>query len=83
MYIKEEYNFTDLMDKCWCGAEDTLKVVQDNNKEEELFNLLYEEFNVYFGGIPTITEINDFLRFEWEYIFKRLEITEESKEECE
>lgn len=81
MYIKEFYDFNDLKNKCWSNAIDTLQVVEDNDKESELMSLIKEDFNYdYDIDIPTLTEVNDFLRFEWEYIFNRLEIEEDKNE---
>lgn len=80
MYIKEEYNFNDLMNKCWSGAIDTLKEVEKNGEEYEelLIELIKECFEF---EIPTLTEVNDLLRFEDRFIFDRLGITEENEEE--
>lgn len=86
MYIKEEYNFNDLLDKCWSGAIDTLKEVEKYDKEEELMNLIQECFGYECDSkydIPTLTEVNDFLWFEDKFIFDNLGITEESEEEEE
>lgn len=77
MYIKEEYNFNDLLNRCWQGAIDTLKTISNNNKENELISLLMSEFS----KIPTITEVNDFLWFEDDYIFKELKIKGDEENE--
>lgn len=83
MYIKDFYDFNDLMNKCWSGAIETLQEVEKNDKESELMNLLMEDFGYEMESkfdIPTLTEINDYLRFEWEYIFDRLGIEEDKNE---
>lgn len=72
--IKKEMSFTDLFNNSWSGAIDTLKTIADNDKEEELMSLLYQTFE----DNATETEINDYLWFEWEEIFKELDIEEES-----
>lgn len=66
---KDDYDFSDLMDKCWSGAIDTLQTIYDNNYEDEFMNFLV---NYYCDcdEIPTLTEINDLLWFEDEYIFE-------------
>ena len=76
MYIKKEFNFKDLKEVCWSGAALTLETIEKNGKEEELMNLL----QVIFTGIPTITEINDFLWFNDDYIFEELEIAMDEEE---
>ena len=67
-----EYDFNDLMANCWSGAVDTLENIYNENLEDELMDLLEENFSV--GGTPTMTEINDFLWFEDEYIYDELGI---------
>ena len=69
MYIKVDYDFNDLMDNCWSGAEETLKVIEENGKEDAFMELLEESFDE-----STLTEVNDFLRFEDDYIYDVLGI---------
>lgn len=78
MEIKNDYSFEDLRDNCWSGAIDTLDKVEEEGKEEELMDLLEEVFS---GDIPTLTEVNDYLWFEDDEIFERLEIKEDEEEE--
>ena len=78
MEIKNDYGFEDLRDNCWSGAIDTLDRVEEEGKEEELMDLLEEVFE---GDIPTLTEVNDYLRFEDDEIFERLEIKEDEGED--
>lgn len=77
MYVKEEFDFNDLMDRCWSGAINTLETIEANGKEEELMQLLedYAEAGSY--DMPTLTEINDLLRFEDGWIFEMLNIETE------
>ena len=72
MYIKEDYDFTDLMNNCWSGAEETLKVIEENGKEDAFMELLEMTFTE-----PTMTEVNDYLRFEDDSIFEDLGIINE------
>ena len=83
MYIKQDMDFNDLMNNCWCGAIDTLKTVEENGKEDELISRLEEIFGSYFGNVPEMTEVNDYLWFEWETIFEALGISESEEEEEE
>lgn len=69
MVIKEDYSFTDLRNACWSGAEKTLDVIMWNDCENAFMNLLEEIFDE-----PTLTEVNDFLRFEDDYIYSVLGI---------
>lgn len=78
MEIKKDYGFDDLRKECWSGATDTLETIEKNDKEEILMELLEQEFcNV----IPTITEVNDFLWFEDDFIFEQLGINDNGENE--
>lgn len=90
-------DFNDLMNNCWSSAINTLKTIEERNKEEELMAHLEKIFEPYFDNVPTITEVNDYLwdnvptmtevndylRFEDEFIFQCLGISETEEEEEE
>ena len=80
MRIYKDYDFNDLMGACWSGAIDTLNTVQENDKEEELMSLLSLDI---FSDIPDLTEVNDLLWFEDEWIFEQLGIDTDSEDEDE
>jgi hypothetical protein len=71
MEIKEDYDFRDLKNKCWSGAKDTLDMISDNGYENELMSHLED---VFYGDIPTLTEVNDYLWFEEDAIKEALGI---------
>lgn len=73
MEIKKDYNFEDLKKNSWSGAVDTLETIEENEKEEELIQLLENTFE----DVPTETEVNDFLWFDDDFIFEELGIEEE------
>ena len=79
MYIKQDMDFNDLMNNCWSGAIDTLKTIEEHNKEDELMQLLEDAFD----ECPDITRINDYLWFSDEDIFECLGISESEEEEEE
>lgn len=68
MTIKKDYGFYDLKDEVWQGAVDTLDRIENEGKQDELMEFLES----YFVDIPTITEVNDLLWFESDYIFESL-----------
>lgn len=72
MYVKEDLSFEDLKKRCWSGAIDTLQKIEEEGeeKQKQLMNLLQEEFS----STPSITEVNDLLWFEDDYIFESLGI---------
>ena len=64
------YEFSDLSENCWSGAIQTLDTITEHDKEDDLMQLLEE---VFYDGIE-LTELNDFLWFDSDYIFECLEI---------
>lgn len=78
MYIKQDMDFNDLINNCWRGAIDTLNRIKESNKEDEFMALLEEQ---WFGEMPTMTEVNDYLWLKDEFIFECLGISEEEEEE--
>lgn len=83
MYIKQDMDFNDLRNNCWSGAIDTLKTIEEHDKENELMTHLEDIFEAYFDNVPTMTEINDYLWFDDEAIFEALGISETEEEEEE
>lgn len=72
--VRKDLSFNDLMEECWSGAIYTLETIEKNDKEDDLIFFLEE---VFYGETPDMTELNDFLWFEDEYIFECLGIDEE------
>ena len=73
MYVKIEMDYRTLKNNSWSGALDTLKDIEEADKEDELMYLLEEIFT---DTIPTETEVNDFLWFERNYIYESLGLDE-------
>lgn len=71
--IKQELDFYDLLDMCWSGAIDTLITIENHNKKDDLMYLLDETIT----EDTTLTDINDILRFDSEWILEQLGINEE------
>ena len=61
----------------WSGAEETIQVIVENDKVEEFEQLIEELFP---EGIDE-THLNDLLRFEDDWVFEALGISEEEEEE--
>lgn len=64
MFVKEEMTIADLRDRTWC-CEDFWKRFDESGKSEEaleaaIFTLLGGDE----GEIPTLTAVNDLLRFD-------------------
>jgi len=71
MEIKKYVSAWELKNELWSGALNTFNVIIENNKVEELMQLLSE----LFYETTDITTINDLLWFEPEYIYEALNIT--------
>ena len=83
MYIKQDMDFNDLMNNCWSGAINTLKTIEEHDKEDEFMEHLESIMSEDIGNIPTMTEINDYLWFDSDFIFESLGISETEEEEEE
>lgn len=76
--VTRALDFSDLMNECWSGALDTLNTVYENDKEDELMSLLSLDT---FGSMPSMTEVNDVLWFESDWIFEQLGISEDDDDD--
>lgn len=83
MYIKHDMDFNDLINNCWSGAIDTLKTIEEHSKEDSFMEHLESIMSEDIGNIPTITEVNDYLWFDSDFIFETLGISELNEEESE
>ena len=73
--IKREIYFDDVYDECDSEQErDVLDTIIDNNKEDELMELLSLQ-------CETMDEISDLIYHDWEYIFDELGIEENNEDE--
>ena len=67
MEIKQDMDFGDLENLCWGQARKILEEISDADKEDALMNYLEDTF---YGDIPTLTEVNDLLAYDWEQVYK-------------
>ena len=77
MRIAREFNFWDLQENCW-DCDDVLEAVENADMEDALIDLLEECFNT---EVPTLTEVNDLLRFDGEWVLETLGIEEEEDDD--
>ena len=76
MEIKREIDFDDIMEECTSKQEqDILETIKNNNKENELIQLLIE------SGVETMDGISDIIYHDWQWVFDELEIDEDEEEE--
>ena len=76
MYVKIEMDYRTLRYNSWSGALDTLKDIEEADKEKELMYLLEE---IFADTIPTETEVNDFLWHDRDYIYESLGLDENGR----
>lgn len=67
--IKDEYDFKNLEYLCLGKAVDVLNEISNANKSSEFMSYLKKIFNDY---IPTSTEVNDFITYDWESIYENI-----------
>lgn len=79
MFIKDDFDFGDLQDRCWEGAIYTLDKIFEADKEDEFMDFL----EGIFTSIPTLTKVNDLLWHESEFVLDSLGINEDEEDEDE
>jgi hypothetical protein len=62
----------------WGQAREIYERIEREGKLDELESLLEETFT---NELPTETEINDLLAYDWEWVYEMLDI-KEGEEEC-
>lgn len=75
--IRKEMDFSDFERECWSGAEFTLARIAEEGKEEDFINWLKSNYYDSIDKIdnaPTLAEINDLLRFDFEWVLEQLNI---------
>ena len=66
MEIKQDMDFNDLRNNCWGQATKILEEISNADKEDDLMYYLEE---IYYDEIPTLTEVNDILAYDWEQVY--------------
>lgn len=62
----------------WGQAREIYERIEEEGKLDELESLLEETF---MSELPTETEINDLLAYDWEWVYEQLGIEDEDEEE--
>lgn len=77
MEIKKDYDFNDLKNECYSGAENTLEIIEKYGLEQEFMEFLEE----YYNGTPVwFEQVNDLLRFEDDLVFENIGLVENEDE---
>ena len=77
MRIAREFDFWKLQEECW-DCDDVLDAVENADMEDTLMDFLEDYF---YGTVPTITEVNDLLRFDGDWVLETLGIEEEEDDD--
>ena len=77
--IKETNDFHQLKDELWSGALETMQIIENKDKQNELMTLLED----IFYEATDLTKINDYLWFDRDDILEQLDINEDEEEEGE
>ena len=77
MRIAREFDFYDLQNECW-ECDDVLEAVEKADMEDALMDFLEDNF---YGETPTLTEVNDLLRFDGDYVLESLGIKSEDDDD--
>lgn len=78
IYQEEIWDFDELYNLCWGQARKVLQEISDADKEDELMEHLTE---VYQGDVPSLTGINDYISYDWEEIYKAIDMGEEDDDD--
>ena len=78
MEVKKDIDI--LHNEWWSGGQETVDRCINEGKGQELVALIEEHFS---GDMPTEEDVNDLLRFDDDWIFGALGISDEEEEEEE
>ena len=73
-YKSEINNFNELEYLVWGQAVKILEEIYNANKEDELMEHLADVFSL---DTPTLTEINDYISYDWEEIYDAIKMGED------
>jgi hypothetical protein len=78
MFVKEDIDILDLDDKLWSGAERKWRSASNDQKQA-----VWASLNEVFGDkVPTMTEVNDFIWFDCDDIFDKVEEAKQPRKLC-
>lgn len=75
-----EYDFDDLYDIVGNNGKSVLDDIKKANKEEEFMDYVNSIMGEDTGRVPTVGEVSDFIDYDFETIFRDLEIKTEGKQ---
>ena len=82
IFVRKELDFEDIKRETWC-CDDVLETIENHDLEDDFMAHLEEMYYMNDSELPTITELNDYIRFESEAIFECLGISDDEEEDTE
>ena len=80
IFVRKELDFDDIRRESWY-CDDVLETIENSDKEDEFMSHLEEIFFMNDSEIPTMTELNDYIRFESDMIYESLGMSDNEEEE--
>lgn len=74
--VKQEMDFDDIRNSAWGQAVEVLDEIYKEGMENELMEYLEDIFN---EGVD-ITELNDLLAYDWEWVYSQIGMPSEATE---
>ena len=78
IYQEEIWEFDELYNLCWGQARKVLQEISDADKEDDLMKHLNE---IYADDIPSLTDINDYISYDWEEIYDAIDMEEDEDDD--
>ena len=75
---KDIDSFEELRNLTWC-CEFVLDAIEKAEKEDDFMAHLEEIFFMNGSELPTMTELNDYIRFDYDYIYECLGLNEDGE----
>ena len=72
--VTEVYDFNELYNSSWGGAIDTLKTIEENEKEDEFLQMLNDIIECTTSHSLDRTQLNDYIWFDSDDIYYTLGI---------
>lgn len=78
IYQEEICDFNELEYLVWGQAVKILEEIRNADKEDELMEHLNE---IYADDIPSLTDINDYISYDWETIYDAIDMGEDEDDD--
>ena len=80
IFVRKELDFDDIKRETWC-CDDVLETIENAGLENDFMAHLEEIYYMSGEELPTLTELNDYIRFDYELIYESIGLELESEED--